>query len=185
MSLMPIIEVPDPILRGKSAPVERVDDELQRLIGDMFDTMYDAPGIGLAAVQVAVPRRLVVIDLQDPDPVPEGEEEGPPVKRPHVFINPEILHRSDARKVYNEGCLSIPEQYAEIERPDIVRLRWLDEQGKQQEGQFDGLMSVCLQHEVDHLDGVLFIDYLSRLKRDMIVRKVVKSRRDREKAAVL
>ena len=185
MSLMPIIEVPDPILRGKSAPVERVDDELQRLIGDMFDTMYDAPGIGLAAVQVAVPRRLVVIDLQDPDPVPEGEEEGPPVKRPHVSINPEILHRSDARKVYNEGCLSIPEQYAEIERPDIVRLRWLDEQGKQQEGQFDGLMSVCLQHEVDHLDGVLFIDYLSRLKRDMIIRKVVKSRRDREKAAVL
>ena len=182
---MPIIEVPDALLRTHSAPVERVDEELRKLIASMFETMYEAPGIGLAAVQVAVPRRVVVIDLQDPEPVGEGEEEGPPVKRPHVFINPEILHRSDARKSYNEGCLSIPDQYAEIERPDIVRARWLDEQGRQQEGEFDGLMSVCLQHEVDHLEGVLFIDYLSRLKRDMIVKKVVKSRRDREKAAIL
>ncbi len=185
MSLLPIIEVPDALLRAQSAPVERVDDELKRLIADMFETMYEAPGIGLAAVQVAVPRRLVVIDLQDPDPVPEGEEEGPPIKRPHVFINPEILTSSDARKSYNEGCLSIPEQYAEIERPDTVRARWLDADGKSHEGEFDGLMSVCLQHEIDHLNGVLFIDYLSRLKRDMIVRKVVKSRKDREKAAIL
>jgi peptide deformylase len=185
MSLLPIIEVPDPLLRASSAPVERVDGDLKRLIADMFETMYEAPGIGLAAVQVAVPRRLVVIDLQDPDPVAEGEQEGPPVRRPHVFINPEIVSSSDARKSYNEGCLSIPEQYAEIERPDIVRARWLDADGKQQEAQFDGLMSVCLQHEVDHLNGVLFIDYLSRLKRDMIVKKVVKSRRDREKAAIL
>ncbi len=185
MSLLPIIEVPDPLLRASSAPVERVDDELQRLIADMFETMYEAPGIGLAAVQVAVPRRLVIIDLQDPDPVPEGEEEGPPVKRPHVFINPEIVSNSDARKSYNEGCLSIPEQYAEIERPDTVRARWLDADGKQREGEFDGLMSVCLQHEVDHLNGVLFIDYLSRLKRDMIVKKVVKSRKDKAKAAIL
>jgi peptide deformylase len=185
MSLLPIIEVPDALLRAQSAPVERVDDELKRLIADMFETMYEAPGIGLAAVQVAVPRRLVVIDLQDPDPVPEGEEEGPPIKRPHVFINPEILTSSDARKSYNEGCLSIPEQYAEIERPDTVRARWLDADGISHEGEFDGLMSVCLQHEIDHLNGVLFIDYLSRLKRDMIVRKVVKSRKDREKAAIL
>ena len=185
MPLLPIIEVPDPLLRAASAPVERIDDDLKRLIGSMFETMYEAPGIGLAAVQVAVPRRLLVIDLQDPDPVAEGEEEGPPVKRPHVFINPEILHRSDARKSYNEGCLSIPEQYAEIERPDIVRARWTDEHGKDQEGEFDGLMSVCLQHEVDHLNGVLFIDYLSRLKRDMIVKKVAKARKDREKAAIL
>ena len=185
MPLLPIIEVPDPLLRAASAPVERIDDDLKRLIGSMFETMYEAPGIGLAAVQVAVPRRLLVIDLQDPDPVAEGEEEGPPVKRPHVFINPEILHRSDARKSYNEGCLSIPEQYAEIERPDIVRARWTDEHGMDQEGEFDGLMSVCLQHEVDHLNGVLFIDYLSRLKRDMIVKKVAKARKDREKAAIL
>ena len=185
MPLLPIIEVPDAILRTQSAPVERIDDDLKRLIGDMFETMYKAPGIGLAAVQVAVPRRLLIIDLQDPDPVAEGEEEGPPVKRPHVFINPEIVHRSDRRKVYNEGCLSIPEQYAEVERPDVVRARWLDEEGRSQEGEFDGLMSVCLQHEVDHLNGVLFIDHLSRLKREMIVKKVVKSRRDREKAAIL
>jgi len=185
MSLMHIIEVPDPLLRSTSAPVERIDSDLNRLVRGMFDTMYEAPGIGLAAVQVAVPRRLLVIDLQDPDPVPEGEEEGPPVKRPHVFINPEIVYRSDARKSYNEGCLSIPEQYAEIERPDIVRARWLDVDGKEQEGEFDGLMSVCLQHEVDHLNGVLFIDHLSRLKRDIIVKKVVKARKDREKAAIL
>jgi len=123
---------------------------------------------------------LVVIDLQDPE-----EEDGEPVKRPHVFINPEIIDRSTARKVYNEGCLSIPDQYAEIERPDIVRARWTDETGAAQEREFDGLMSVCLQHEIDHLDGVLFVDHLSRLKRDMIVRKVVKARRERMGGAIL
>ncbi|RST30981.1 peptide deformylase [Sphingomonas ginkgonis] len=185
MSLLPIIEVPDALLRTTSAPVERVDEELKALVGNMFETMYEAPGIGLAAVQVAVPRRVVVIDLQDPDPVGEGEEPGPPVKRPHVFINPEILQRSDGRKIYNEGCLSIPDQYAEVERPDIVRARWLDVEGRSHEAEFDGLMSVCLQHEVDHLDGVLFIDHLSRLKRDMIVRKVMKAKRERGQAAVL
>jgi peptide deformylase len=182
MSLMPIIEIPDPLLRAESAPVERVDDELQRLIADMFETMYKAPGIGLAAVQVAVPRRLLVIDLQEPE---TEEEDAPPVRRPFVFINPEILHRSDGRKIYNEGCLSIPDQYAEVERPDVIRARWTDAQGQTQEGEFDGLMSVCLQHEVDHLNGVLFIDHLSRLKRDMIVRKVTKARKDKGKAAIL
>lgn len=185
MSLLEIIEVPDPLLRSQSAPVERVDDDLKRLVSDMFETMYQAPGIGLAAIQVAIPRRLLIIDLQDPEPVAEGEEEGPPVKSPHVFINPEILDRSEQRKIYTEGCLSIPDQYAEVERPDIVRARWLDLDGKSREGEFDGLMSVCLQHEVDHLNGVLFIDYLSRLKRDMVIKKVVKSRKDRENAAIL
>jgi peptide deformylase len=180
MSIMPIIEVPDALLRTQSAPLESVTSDVSRLIADMFETMYKAPGIGLAAIQVAVPKRLVVIDLQDPE-----EEGGEPVKRPHVFINPEIIDRSAARKVYNEGCLSIPDQYAEIERPDVVRARWIDEQGVKQEGEFDGLMSVCLQHEVDHLDGILFVDHLSRLKRDMIVRKVVKARRERMGAAVL
>ena len=183
MSLLPIIEVPDPLLRAQSAPVESITDDITRLIEDMFQTMYAAPGIGLAAVQVAVPRRLLVIDLQEPED-PE-DEESEPVRNPHVFINPEILHRSDARKSYNEGCLSIPEQYAEIERPDIVRARWIDEKGKEQEGEFGGLMSVCLQHEVDHLNGVLFIDYLSRLKRDMVVKKVIKSRKDRDQASIL
>ncbi len=180
MSLLPIIEVPDPLLRQQSQPIESAGDDVRSLIRDMFETMYEAPGIGLAAIQVAVPRRVVVIDLQDPE-----EEDGEPVRRPHVFINPEIVERSDARKIYNEGCLSIPDQYAEVERPDIVRARWVDEQGRQQEGEFDGLMSVCLQHEVDHLDGVLFIDHLSRLKRDMIVKKVLKARRERDKAAIL
>lgn len=185
MAIRTILEIPDALLRQKSTPVEKVDDEIRALVADMFETMYEAPGIGLAAVQVAVPRRLLVIDLQDPEPVAEGEEPGPPVKRPHVFINPEIVQRSDARKIYDEGCLSIPDQYAEIERPDLVRARWIDQEGRQQEGEFGGLMSVCLQHEVDHLNGVLFIDYLSRLKRDMIVRKVVKARKDRDKAAIL
>jgi peptide deformylase len=183
MSLLPIIEIPDPLLREQSAPVEAITEDISRLIRDMFETMYEAPGIGLAAVQVAVPRRLLVIDLQEPE---EGaDEDAEPVKRPHVFINPEIVHRSDARKIYNEGCLSIPEQYAEVERPDIVTARWLDEKGQQREGEFSGLMSVCLQHEVDHLNGVLFIDYLSRLKRDMVVKKVLKARKDRGKAAIL
>jgi peptide deformylase len=182
MSVMPIIEVPDALLRQQSQPVESVGDDIQALIRDMFETMYKAPGIGLAAIQVAVPRRLLVIDLQEPE---SDEEDAEPVRQPHVFINPEIVHVSDARKVYNEGCLSIPDQYAEVERPDIVRARWIDEHGKSQEGEFGGLMSVCLQHEIDHLNGVLFIDHLSRLKRDMIVKKVTKARREREKAAIL
>ncbi|HEX8579170.1 MAG TPA: peptide deformylase [Allosphingosinicella sp.] len=185
MSLLPIIEIPDPILRRQSEPVESVGDDIQALIRDMFETMYKAPGIGLAAIQVAVPRRLLVIDLQDPEEGQEDDPEAEPVRRPFVFINPEILHASDSHKVYNEGCLSIPDQYAEVERPDIVRARWIDEHGKQQEGEFGGLMSVCLQHEIDHLNGVLFIDHLSRLKRDMVVKKVLKARKEREKAAIL
>jgi len=185
MSLLPIIEIPDPILRAQSAPVESITDEVTRLIADMFETMYKAPGIGLAAVQVAVPRRLLVIDLQEPAEESEGEEEPEPVRQPWVFINPEIIQRSDERQVYNEGCLSIPEQYAEIERPATVRAQWIDEKGERREGEFEGLMAVCLQHEVDHLNGVLFIDYLSRLKRDMVVKKVLKARKDRDKAAVL
>jgi peptide deformylase len=180
MSVMPIIEIPDPLLRAQSEPVESIGDDVKRLIADMFETMYEAPGIGLAAIQVAVPRRLLVIDLQDPE-----EEGGEPVKRPYVFINPEIVERSDARKIYNEGCLSIPDQYAEVERPDVVRARWIDENGRSQEGEFGGLMSVCLQHEVDHLNGVLFIDHLSRLKRDMVVKKVIKARKSRSEAAIL
>ena len=180
MSLLPIIEIPDPTLRAQSAPVESVTDEITRLIGDMFETMYQAPGIGLAAVQVAVPRRLLVIDLQEPE-----EEEGEPVRKPFVFINPEIVQRSDERQLYNEGCLSIPDQYAEIERPASVRAQWIDEKGQRQEGEFGGLMAVCLQHEVDHLNGILFIDHLSRLKRDMVVKKVLKARKDKEKAAIL
>ncbi len=182
---MPIIEIPDPLLRQQSLPVESVGDDVQALIRDMFETMYKAPGIGLAAIQVAVPRRLLVIDLQEPEEGREDDPEAPPVRRPYVFINPEIVHASDAHKTYNEGCLSIPDHYAEVQRPDVVRARWIDEHGKSREEEFGGLMSVCLQHEIDHLNGVLFIDHLSRLKRDMIVKKVVKARRERDKAAIL
>ena len=176
MSLLPIIEVPDPILRSTSAPVERVDDELRGLIANMFETMYAAPGIGLAAVQVAVPRRLFIIDLQDPE-----EEGGDPVKKPQVFINPEILSMSDEISVYNEGCLSIPDQYAEVERPASVRARWLDAEGKQQEGDVDGLLATCFQHETDHLNGILFIDHISRLRRDMVLKKLAKLRKETRK----
>jgi len=185
MPLLPIIEIPDPLLRAQSAPVETIGDDIARLIADMFVTMYKAPGIGLAAVQVAVPRRLVVIDLQEPAPGTADDEESEPVKTSWVFINPAIVRRSDERQVYNEGCLSIPDQYAEIERPASVRATWTDEKGAQREGEFDGLMAVCLQHEVDHLNGILFIDHLSRLKRDMVVKKVIKARKDKEKASIL
>jgi peptide deformylase len=176
MALLPIIEVPDQVLRANSAPVERIDDELRRLISDMFETMYAAPGIGLAAVQVAVPRRLFVIDIQEPD-----EERGEPVRRPLVFINPEIVATSDETSVYNEGCLSIPDQYAEVERPARVRARWLDGEGKSQEAEVDGLLATCFQHETDHLNGVLFIDHLSRLRRDMVLKKLAKSRGEHKK----
>ena len=173
MALLPIIEVPDALLRAKSAPVERIDDDVRRLVSDMFETMYAAPGIGLAAVQVAVPRRVMVIDLQDPD-----EEGGEPIRKPFAFINPEIVWSSDERSTYNEGCLSIPDQYAEIERPARVRARWLDEQGQQHEAEVDGLLATCVQHEVDHLNGILFVDHLSRLKRDIVLRKLAKFRKE-------
>ena len=174
MAILPIIETPDPLLRRKSSPVEKVTPELQALIDDMFETMYDAPGIGLAAIQVGVPIRLLVIDLQEPE-----EEEGEPVRRPMVFINPEVVDASDTLQVYNEGCLSVPEMYAEVERPDHIRARWLDRDGKPHDEELDGLLAICLQHEMDHLEGVLFIDHLSRLKRDMILKKLAKARKER------
>ena len=178
MAIRPILCIPDPVLREKSPPVERFDDALRTLVADMFETMYAAPGIGLAAVQVGVLQRVLVIDLQEP-----AEEGGEPVKDPRVFINPEILEASDTFVPYNEGCLSIPEQYAEVMRPDRVRVRWRDEQGATHEGEITGLLAVCLQHEIDHLNGVLFIDHLSRLKRDMVLKKLAKARKEGKIAA--
>ncbi len=172
MAILPILEAPDPRLRTISTPVESIDDDLQRLIDDMFDTMYDAPGIGLAAIQVGVPKRVLVIDLQDPE-----EEDGPPVKKPMVFINPEVLAGSPDLSVYNEGCLSVPDQYAEVERPSTIRASWMDRDGRIHEEQLDGLLATCLQHEMDHLEGILFIDHLSRLKRDMLLKKLSKARK--------
>jgi peptide deformylase len=172
MAVLPIIEVPDPRLRLISQPVEQVDDELRGLIADMFDTMYDAPGIGLAAIQVGVPKRVIVMDLQE-----QEDEEGKPIREPRVFVNPEILDPADEQSIYTEGCLSIPDQFADVERPARCRVKWLDEQGTQHDEIFEGLLATCIQHEMDHLEGVVFIDHLSRLKRDMILKKLAKARK--------
>ncbi len=149
-----------------------MNDELRALIADMFDTMYDAPGIGLAAIQVGVPKRVIVMDLQE-----EEDEEGKPIRAPRVFVNPEILDPAEEHSVYNEGCLSIPEQFADVERPARCRVKWLDEQGEAHDELFEGLLATCIQHEMDHLEGIVFIDHLSRLKRDMILKKLTKARK--------
>lgn len=172
MAILPIVEVPDPRLRAVSAPVEQVDDTVRALIDDMFDTMYDAPGIGLAAIQVGVPKRIVVMDLQE-----EEDEDGKPIRAPRVFINPEILDPSDDLSVYTEGCLSVPDQFADVERPARCRVRWLDEKGEAHDEVFEGLLATCIQHEMDHLEGIVFIDHLSRLKRDIILKKLAKARK--------
>jgi len=181
MAIRRIYETPDAVLRQISKPVETFDDALKTLVGDMFETMYAAPGIGLAAVQVGVPIRLLVIDLQEPqDP---DDPESPNLRVPRVFINPEILWHSDNEVPYTEGCLSVPEQYAEVMRPDRIRAKWQDEEGKTYEEEIEGLLAVCLQHEMDHLNGLLFIDHLSRLKRDMVLKKLAKWRKEQQKKA--
>ncbi|RYC09960.1 peptide deformylase [Ciceribacter ferrooxidans] len=167
MTIKPLIILPDPLLRQLSKPVERVDSDILKLADDMLETMYDAPGIGLAAIQVGVARRLLVIDVSR-----EDEE-----KRPLVFINPEILTSSDERSTYEEGCLSIPDYYAEVERPAKVTVRSIDREGKEQTTEAEGLLATCLQHEIDHLNGVLFIDHISRLKREMVIKKFTKAAR--------
>jgi peptide deformylase len=181
MAIRPILEVPDPRLREISKPVAKVDAGVRALVADMFETMYDAPGIGLAAIQVGVPQRILVIDLQEPSD-PE-DPDSKPVSDPRVFINPEILETSDQDVPYTEGCLSVPDQYAEVDRPDRIRARWLDIDGKAHDEEITGLLATCLQHEMDHLNGVLFIDHLSRLKRDMILRKIAKMRKEQAKKA--
>lgn len=172
MSIKPLVILPDPILRQVSEPVASVDARIKTLARDMFETMYDAPGIGLAAIQVGVPLQMLVIDL--------SKEDEP--KMPQVFINPQIVESSDERSVYEEGCLSIPDYYAEVERPASVRVRYIDGSGKEQETLAEGLLATCLQHEIDHLNGVLFIDHISKLKRDMVVKKFKKLARDRSPA---
>src|SRR6478609_5247370 len=181
MAIRRIYETPDPVLRQTSRPVETFDAELKTLVADMFETMYAAPGIGLAAVQVGAPIRLLVIDLQEPADAEDPESK--PVRDPRVFINPEILWHSDQDVPYTEGCLSVPEQYAEVMRPDRIRARWQDVEGTTYEEEIDGLLAVCLQHEMDHLNGVLFIDHLSRLRRDMVLKKLAKWRKENAKKA--
>ncbi|MEM8748672.1 MAG: peptide deformylase [Pseudomonadota bacterium] len=181
MSIKPIVHLPDPILRVESKPVERVDDALRAFIADMLDTMYDAPGIGLAAVQVGEPLRIFTADCTEraerededgdgPDRKPTSEEN----RNPIVFINPEIVATTDDANVYEEGCLSIPDYYADVERPEGVTVRYIDTEGAQQEMEAHGLLATCIQHEYDHLNGTLFIDHISKLKRDMVVRKFTK-----------
>jgi peptide deformylase len=164
MALRKIITLPDPKLRLVSAPIERVDEALRKLMDDMIETMYEAPGIGLAAIQLAEPIRLLVIDT--------AKAEEP--KAPQYFVNPEVVWSADERRVYEEGCLSIPEYYEEVERPASLRVRYIDREGRAQELLADGLLATVLQHEIDHLNGVLFIDYLSRLKRDRVIKKFTK-----------
>jgi peptide deformylase len=165
MALREIITVPNPLLKQVSPPVEAVDDELRALMDDMLETMYAAPGIGLAAVQVGVPKRVIVMDIS------RGEGE----RQPRYFVNPEITWRSEETQPYEEGCLSVPEIYDEVERPARVKLRYLDYNGELVEEEADEVFAVCIQHEMDHLDGVLFIDHLSRLKRDRAISKVKKA----------
>jgi peptide deformylase len=167
MALREIIVLPDPRLKLVCEPVAAVDSKVRKLADDMLETMYDAPGIGLAAIQIAVPQRIVTIDLARKDEP----------KNPVVLINPEITWRSDELSVYEEGCLSIPEYYEEVERPAKCRVRFLDLDGKVQELDCEGLMATCVQHEVDHLNGVLFIDHISRLKRERVIKKFTKAAR--------
>lgn len=164
MALREILVVPHPVLKQVSKPVERVDDALRALMDDMLETMYEAPGIGLAAIQIGVAKRVIVMDL--------ARQDEP--KQPRYFVNPEILWASEETAPYEEGCLSVPEIYDEIERPAQVKLRYLNYQGEAIEEDAEGMYAVCIQHEMDHLDGVLFIDHLSRLKREQAIKKVKK-----------
>ena len=175
MAVMDIVTLPDPILREQSVPVERVDDDLRRLVENMFETMYDAPGIGLAGIQVGVPRRLFTVDCL-------GEDE---VRNPICMINPQIIWQSDALNTYEEGCLSIPEYYAEVDRPAEVKIKFLDQFGKDKELHCDGLLATCVQHEFDHLNGALFIDYISKLRRDRVVKKFTKLAKQSDKQGIL
>ncbi|WP_169567282.1 peptide deformylase [Sneathiella limimaris] len=170
MALLPIITAPDPRLKTVSEPVGQVDDEIRQLVSDMFETMYEAPGIGLAAIQVGVQKRLLVVDV-----VGKGQEDKDP--EPLALINPEITWVSDHDNVYEEGCLSVPAHYADVVRPAEIEVSYLDEQGEKQKLKADGLLATCIQHEIDHLNGILFVDHISALKRNMILRKLLKQKK--------
>ena len=174
MTIRKILTEPDPFLRQKSKKVEIVDNDTRSLMDDMIDTMYAAPGIGLAAIQIGVPKRVIVIDLSRTDEK----------KNPLYFVNPEIITNSNINTSYEEGCLSVPGQFAEINRPDKCKVKFLDYDGKEQILEAEGLLSTCIQHEIDHLEGVLFIDYLSKLKKTMIVKKLSKQKKSLERIVV-
>ena len=174
MTLMTILTEPNKILRQKSLEVEKVDKDLQVLMDNMLETMYAAPGIGLAAIQVGVPKRVIVLDL--------AKKNEP--KNPMYFVNPEILNKSKSISTYEEGCLSVPGQFAEIERPDKCNIKYLDYFGQSKQIKAEGMLATCIQHEVDHLEGILFIDYLSKLKRSMIFKKLSKQKKELERIVV-
>ena len=174
MSQRKIVIEPDPILRKESEPIEKVDNDLRKLLDDMLETMYAAPGIGLAAVQVGILKRLIVIDIS------KDKEK----KNPLFLINPEIVSKSKNTSIYEEGCISLPGHFAEIERPAECQINFLDYNGKKKEISAKGLLSTCIQHELDHLNGILFIDYLSKLKKDMIIKKLVKHKKELNKVVL-
>ena len=174
MTIRRILTEPDPVLRQKSQPVDKVDDSVKKLMDDMVETMYDAPGIGLAAIQVGVPKRIIVLDIS----------KDPEKKEPMYFVNPEIISTSKKDTTYEEGCLSVPGQFAEIDRPDSCTIKYLDYNGNSKELKTDGLLATCIQHEIDHLEGILFIDYLSKLKRSMITKKLSKQKKELERIVV-
>ena len=174
MTLRQIITEPNEILRQKSLPVEIVNEEIQTLMNDMLETMYAAPGIGLAAIQVGVPKRVIVLDI--------GQKDGP--KKPMFFVNPEIITKSENNSTYEEGCLSVPGQFAEIDRPNNCLIRYLDYYGQVQAIKTEGMLATCVQHEIDHLEGILFIDYLSKLKKSMIIKKLSKQKKPIERIVV-
>ena len=174
MALRQILTEPNKILREKSLFVEKIDEDLQRLMDDMLETMYAAPGIGLAAIQVGIPKRVIVLDI--------AQKDGP--RNPMFFINPEITEISKNNLTYEEGCLSVPGQFAEIDRPDKCHIKYLDYHGQPKEIKAEGMLATCIQHEIDHLEGILFIDYLSKLKKSMIVKKLSKQKRAIERIVV-
>ncbi len=173
MAILPILIAPDPRLKGKAQPLARVDDEIRKLVDDMLETMYAAPGVGLAAPQVNVPKRLVVMDI--------AERDEP--RKPLVLANPEILSTSNTLAGFEEGCLSVPDHYATVERPDACKLRYLDYENEIREMEAEGFLATCIQHEIDHLEGVLFIDRVSALKRNIILRKLAKTRKQKASAS--
>jgi len=174
MTVRKILTEPNPFLRQKSKPVEKVDDSIRRVMDDMLETMYDAPGIGLAAIQIGVPKRIIVLDIS----------KDPEKKEPMYFVNPEKVYTSKDQATYEEGCLSVPGQFAEIDRPDECHIKYLDYNGDSKDLKANGLLATCIQHEIDHLEGILFIDYLSKLKRSMITKKLSKQKKELERIVV-
>ena len=168
MAIQKILTEPNKILRQISSRVENVDKDIQKLMDDLLETLYAAPGIGLAAIQIGVPKRVIVIDLS------RDEDK----KNPMYFVNPEIIWKSEDQSIYEEGCLSVPNQFAEINRPKTCHIKYLDYNGNQQETKVEGLLATCIQHEIDHLEGILFIDYLSKLKKSMIIKKLSKQKKE-------